>query len=486
MRISRTCGRLLAVVVIGATGLGLALYHRFLELSASVMEANHAAYEAAWQDAHRLCISDFRTQLTSNTLTPLTPLTNVWDCHFGWSHSDTVAWLRTTYVDQNGTSDEPVVPWSEIESHLTAECQDSLRKAIDALNELTIIQFPTRRREVRTCPAISGLLRLDAGLILELGLLLHRRQREEAWLHVIALTKLATRFKPAPNLIFYEKRLEMLQGALTAFWGFGRSFPVSEQEVGEFLEPWQRMTVLEAMPDIVALDRCEYMRGLMEQRLYGQHYYSLQTLSELIRGQRSLLQSGSQLWYAPRVDSQQWSYYHFQTYVDERHLIELSCRREKAMNQALQGNSWAQIVAEHPSIHDSHLQFSPNSRAATLVNLSQLSRRFSSGLRPAQTEDPYTEPFVETESLRRLVIAGLTVRLHILREGRAPESLQDVSNIPFDFRSGRPFLYRAVPPRDFELVLPTATNSLPVRPFDPEKIYPRIYRPGPVAWPAGA
>lgn len=445
-----------------------------------LMVSEQDAFERAWREGYRLSPQDFRVRVQADTFPALSRLTNSPPRGSPWPLPETIWWLRSTFVDPGARPQDPPVQWSDIEEFLNREGVFNSQEALDVLMTLRSFQFPVASRRLGY---LAPLTRLEGRLLLELGLLLHQDRREEAWSHVLGLTRLATRYKPDPVTTAQVVRSQFMEAALTAYWSFSRRFALSHADLEAILESWREADVLGGMPDMVAYTRCEFLPGLNDERLPRGFARTWQAFQLLQRSPNGFGEQWDYFKYSAISDVKFWFDDHWVLYLDSLNLIQTSCRRERALRRMIQLESWPEMRRVLETIQDAWPPFSNPSRAETIYSLRHSLNQIWMRALPSDMPDYDCVPFVEAESLRRLAVAGLMLQIQVAQTGSSPADAHSIPTLPKDFRTGAPFVYQQVGLRDFELRSPVATNaSTPV--FDPEKIYPRIPRKTPVVWPS--
>lgn len=249
------------------------------------------------------------------------------------------------------------------------------------------------------------------------------------------------------------------------------------------LQLWREFDVLRAMPDLVAFTRCEYLSVLTYREPYGT-WSTFRALGGMLSVSESLRSKWGAMRASIQTDFREVSYRHLGSYEDESRLIQQSCLREQALRRAIQAETWPEMSRMLHTLPNPWPTFTPNSRAASICSLRRISFSYQSVPQAPDVADPDWMPFVEAESLRRLAIAGLMVRIQTLRTGETPTSLSSIPDLPKDFRTGQEFIYRPLRGQNFELLSPLATNAPPSKPFDPDRVYPRTAQAGPILWPS--
>lgn len=476
--------RLLSYGLLGAALFSLDAYTRAQVRLSDLMVSEQASYEQAWREGYRLSPQDFRVRVQPDTFSALSRLTNSSLRGSPWPLPETIWWLRSTFVDPGADPQDTPVQWSDIEGFLAEDGVSNSQEALDVFMAARSIQFPAPRVGSRRLAYLGPLTSIERRLLLELGVLLHQDRRDEAWSHLLGLTHLATRYKPDPEAAAQMVRSQFIQAALTAYWSFSRRFALTQEELESLLESWREADVLRGALDMVAFARCEYLLMLNEQKIPQGFSHTRHALSVL---QLSPTDVGSRWGYfksAMVFDVKSWFDDHRVLYQDGLRLIRFSCERERALHHAIRsGESWPEIRRRLEALPGPWPPLSPATRAATIHSLRSLSIRFQARNLPPDVPDWDWVPIVEAESLRRLAVAGLMLRIQAAQRGVSPADAKSLPPIPNDFRTGEPFLYQRIGVRDFELRSAAATNG-PTPVFDPEAIYPRLPRKTPLAWPS--
>lgn len=476
--------RPLSYGLLGAALFCLYAYTRDQIKLSDLMVSEQVAFEKAWREGYRLSPQDFRVRVQADSFAALSRLTNSPLSGSPWPLPETIWWLRSTFLESVGDPENPPVPWSEIEAALNETGPRGSQEVLQILTTTRVFQFPASRIGSRRLAYLGPLTQVDRYLLMELGLLLHQNRRDEAWLHLLGLTRLATGYKPDPMGVAQMTRYQFMQAALTALWSFSRCFPLTQPELEELLTAWREVDVLGGMPDTAAFTRCEFLPLLNQERLpqgfsrsWQAFFLIFQKSSEDLREQWVYFKDST------FSDVRAWFDRHEVLYLDGLHLIQQSCQRERELKRAIQLESWPEMRRQLDTFPGPWPPFTPSTRAAVIVTLSRFSTQIWIRTLPSDIQDYEWVPYVEAESLRRLALAGLMLRLHVAQTGTSPAEGRVMGAIPLDFRTGAPFLYRRIGLRDFELRSPGATNA-PTPLFDPESIYPRIPRKTPLVWPS--
>lgn len=291
-------------------------------------------------------------------------------------------------------------------------------------------------------PNLSRLNSLATALRIRASAHLRAGESAEAWRVLSALTALATRFEPEPSEPAHLAHSEIVRQAYVATWEALRTNAWTTTQLDELSQRWHGVNFLRSVADIPAYSAVA-LRQLVAQTRDQFRTNSPVRLSRLVQTLRSRpLDFGSELVNVFKRASQQRHYCRIGSYQDEVALLTHGRRRRTELRRAISEPDWRAMMALPGVTNATPLNLSEDSiLRTTLVGLGTfnpfilgIDRNDSLGLSAA----------VESEALRRVLIAALAVEIYRENNGSLPDSLSTVPGVMPDFISGESLRYQRV------------------------------------------
>ncbi len=272
------------------------------------------------------------------------------------------------------------------------------------------------------------------------SLALHEGRREDAWIALRSLSRLATRWEPEPFQTSQGVRFVLVNDVRQGLWEALQDTAWSEDQMRELQQEWERLDLFSRLPDSAAIDRVANLLACEERRT-GKAEGVVPPVWDAV-----LNPSG------PRVDAlkgwfRQWSnersYLRKGVFEDEIAIMTYFTQREDELRKAVASPTFVAMKERLSMTNQAEFPSSAESSIITRIGLQQLQQGwFNAG------HQGLLGHLANAETSRRLVVTALAVKRHALRHGRLPETLGllvpgFLSQVPVDYMDGLPLRYRA-------------------------------------------
>lgn len=276
---------------------------------------------------------------------------------------------------------------------------------------------------------------------------LHYSRIPEAWTNLLALTVLATQWKPEPTSISLTSRFQVQAMAFATLWEALQAREWTDAQLAVLQEHWSRLDPWYSIPDTAALERAEALRVCELSRA--------ETALPVWATAAEFGQACLQQWHSPsaitawtRNKFRAWRatvrYQRQTSYQDEATIAYHYREKERELSAALSSRSWLELRrlrVAGPTI--------PFKESAAN---SRLAESEPTATDSASVTDPSPGSLISraacAESSRRIALFALALeRLH-LRTGTFPKTLEGIpaelrpALESVDFMDERPLRYR--------------------------------------------
>lgn len=346
-----------------------------------------------------------------------------------------VLWREPEITDDNGSN-----AWPSVRAQL-----ESSRNQLAQLQR--ILDEPKFRTEGRgklgpgyLLPHLSTIKSYAQLLSWEASLALHDGRREDAWIALRSLSRLATRWEPEPFQISQSVRIAVVIVVQRGMWEALQDGAWSEDQLKELQAEWERLDLFSRFPDSAAIDRVANLLACEERRT-GKAEGVVPPFRE------AMMNPGG-----PRVDAlkgwfslwnKERSYLRKGVFEDEIAIITYFTQREGELRKAAASPTFVAMKERVSTTNRAEFPSSSESLIGTLINLKQLQQGWFNSQHQGLLGHLAT-----AESCRRMVVTALAVKRYAIRNGRLPDSLGQLvpgfmREVPADYMDGMTLRYRS-------------------------------------------
>jgi hypothetical protein len=292
-------------------------------------------------------------------------------------------------------------------------------------------------------PYLQHLRQLAPALQARTVLALHEGKRLYAWTNLLALTRLATAWKPEPVESSHMLRVTFSIMAQSPTWEALQARGLNDDQLATLQREWESVDFFPGLPETAAFERAAM---LVNCRAQLQQPPSGGTPWRQIGA--DLLGSPQRAWAELTGVVREARYRNCGIFEEEKALMLHFQDRELEFKRAIACASWSEMRGLPGVTNQGRLKSNQEWRLQMRMNLSQMGfQGLARGLL-ART--------AEAEARRRLVITAIALHRFCIRHGSFPESLGELCPgllpvVPADFMDGKPLRYR--PANDGQFIL---------------------------------
>jgi hypothetical protein len=325
--------------------------------------------------------------------------------------------------------------WPELGQFITSE-QDRIKPAQSALLSSPVrFHLDAQRGSSILLPHLAALKGFAQEFELAAISDLRIGEKDSAWTNVMAATRLATAWTPAPIEISMLVRFACVQTALATVWQ-GLPAGWSEEQLESLQREWERPDFFKEIPETDAFERASALAICQQTRNDPVKFGT--PLKKLIGSPRTA-------WIEFKQYRDAMNYKRHGSYEDERNLMLHFRDRERELREAIRAQNWAEM--RRLAGVTNTVMFNPKYpfRLKNYFYREQISR----AMRRVQPGEASTlmEHAAVAEAERRLVVTAIALERYHHQYGRYPDTLEKlvprfVATAPVDFMDGQPLRYQ--------------------------------------------
>jgi hypothetical protein len=396
------------------------------------------------QQGFRLDIGDFELTTSPEMRARASVLTSAVDPRSVWlgmrgdilltsgprSNTAPVLWQEQCLATQSSTN-----LWPELRDAFNSMANGSSSKSNWARAREAVLAGPLRfepaslvgGREMMW-PHLSRLRSFELALQARLLLDLHDGNCDEAWLELLASTRLVADWVPEPAAICQTVRCLLINVAYESTWEALQADCWNEEQLAQLQREWQAVDFFKTLPETAAFNRAILSAGLETGRQ-----------QPLTTGSRppSLLSDPEGFYAAFRDRQRQIHYRREGSFADERAMLLFYRDRELELRRAAACSTWQEIralpvITNMPTYRPPGQGFRGGFRQG---GFGGTNRRQGLLARAA-----------ESEVRRRILVTAIALERYRLRHGAYPNALDELAPecckaVPSDFIDGKPLRY---------------------------------------------
>jgi len=283
-------------------------------------------------------------------------------------------------------------------------------------------------------PYLQHLRQLVPGLQARTVLALHEGKRLYAWTNLLALTRLATAWKPEPVESSHMLRVRFSIMAQGPTWEALQARALNDDQLATLQREWESVNFFSGLPETAAFERAAMVANCRAQsqqlRSGGLSWRQISA---------NLLGSPQRAWTELTAVVREARYRNAGIFEEEKALMLHFQDRELEFKRAIACTSWSKMRDLPEVTSQGRLKSNQEWRMQMRMNLGQMGFQGQAREVLART--------AEAEARRRLVITAIGLHRFCLRHGSFPESLGELCPdflpvVPTDFMDGKPLRYR--------------------------------------------
>jgi len=279
-------------------------------------------------------------------------------------------------------------------------------------------------------PHLSRLRSLELAFQARLLLDLHDGDSEEAWLDLLASTRLVTDWVPEPAAICQTVRCLLVTVAYDSTWEALQADHWSEEQLAQLQREWETADFFTALPETAAFTRATLSAGLEAGRQ-----------QPLLASARppSILSDPEGFFAALRERQRQIHYRRRGSFDDERAMLLFYRDRELELRRAVTCSTWQEIRAL-PVVTNLPSFRSPGQGFQSRGGFRQ------GGFGGPGRRQGLLARAADSEARRRILVTALSLERYHRRHGAYPKTLEALApeclkTVPRDFMDGKPLRY---------------------------------------------
>lgn len=271
-------------------------------------------------------------------------------------------------------------------------------------------------------------------------LALHDGRREDAWIALRSLSRLATRWEPEPFSTSQSVRFSVVIAAQQRMWDALQDSGWSEDQLRELQAEWEHLDLLSRLPDAEAVERVMNLVACEERRV-GKVEGIVPSFWERLKWPGNSRMDALKGWF--ETWNRERSYRRNGVFEDEIAIITCFNEREDELKNAIGRATFVSMKERISTTNQIWVRSSSGSEIVTLINLNLPNQDWLTS-----ENHGLLGRLSNAESRRRILVTALAVKRHAISKGRPPESLDKLvpdflRAVPADYIDGLPLRYRS-------------------------------------------
>ena len=351
------------------------------------------------------------------------------------SNSAVVLWKETEILGADGSN-----VWPNVRAQLDSSSNliSQLHRILDAPKFRT--QAPGKFGPYHLWPHLHSFVPYASLLASEASLALHDGRRDDAWIALRSLSRLATRWEPEPFEASQFTRLLLVDQVQKHMWNALQDDAWSEDQLNELQGEWERLDLFSRVPEAAAAERVKKLIACDERRA-SKGEREVPALWETVMNSGGSRVDALKGWFG--AWNKERNYLRSGVFDDEIALIEFFNEREDELRWAVASPTFVSMKERISTTNQTWVRTSPESQVAVRIRLKSLHEDWLGIARQGMLGWLAT-----TESRRRMVVTALALKRYAVRNGRLPETLGQLvpgllNQVPADYMDAQPLRYRS-------------------------------------------